>query len=163
MHYFQLSSSSEITRFKSLWMYVVNVMLLHREIGHVYMHKRFSEQICCLFTSLLSHVPRTPLVFPKYLRGPMYSALQFTPTLSCNSRGRLWLAFPSWAHLKFPGLGTDNKGAVTLWTSAAKYSPRVLERFAQSAEKYLLSAPALDSWRWLKCAYRSCNHSSGSC
>lgn len=35
-------------------MYVVNVMLLHREIEHVYMHKRFSEQICCLFTSLLS-------------------------------------------------------------------------------------------------------------
>lgn len=73
----------------------------------------------------------------------MYSAFWFTPLLLCSSGGGLWLAFPSWAHLKFPGSSTDNKGAVTLRTSAAKCSPRVLGRVAQSVQKCLLSAPEL--------------------
>lgn len=73
----------------------------------------------------------------------MYSVFWFIPLLFCSSRGRLWLAFPSWAHLNFPGMGTDNKGIGTLRTFAAKCSHRVLGRFAQSVQKCLLSVPEL--------------------
>lgn len=65
-----------------------------------------------------------------------FHAFWFTPLLLCTSGGGLWLDFPSWVHLKFPGWDTDNKGAVTLGTSAAKCSPGVLGRFAQSVQKY---------------------------
>lgn len=65
-----------------------------------------------------------------------FHAFWFTPLLLCTSGGGLWLAFPSWVHLKFPGWGTDNKGAVTLRRSAAKCSPRVLGRYARFVQKY---------------------------
>lgn len=126
-----------------LWMQVVNLMLFHREIGAcVDIQEVFRRDVYSVYIPSI-HCANNCTCISKVPRGPMYSAFWFTPLLLCSSRGGLWLAFPSWAHLKFPGSSTDNKGAVTLRTSAAKCSPRVLGRVAQSVQKCLLSAPEL--------------------
>lgn len=126
-----------------LWMHVVNLMLFHREIGAcVDIQEVFRMDVWSVYIPSIRRANNCTCI-SEVPRGPTYSAFWFTPSLLCSSRGGLWLAFPSWAHLKFPGLGTDNKGAVTLRTSAAKCSPRVLGRFAQSVQKCLLSAPEL--------------------
>lgn len=114
-------------------MHVVNLMLFHGETGaRVDMQEVFRVDELSVYISSRQRANSCTCI-SKAPRGPIHSACWFTPSLLCSSTGRLWLAFPSWAHLKFRGLVTDNKGAVALRPSAAKCLPRVLQSLCRSA------------------------------